>query len=120
MSLVAGTVPGGPGRPQLMCVGAPGGLSVHLFNPVDKTVLCNGLRVGRIVVDGTRPYTTLGCRRCTVEAIKRGYDRVIDVACPSTAWASSTVSTIGSTWSASASSSVWAAVLPGGATSTSG
>ncbi|WNV82918.1 hypothetical protein [Umezawaea sp. Da 62-37] len=78
MALTEHTAPGAPGRPELILVTAPGGASVHLFNPVDMTVLCNGLRSGRAGIGGNMFFELRGCRRCAVEAVKRGYDIVID------------------------------------------
>lgn len=70
--------PGGPGRPELLCVGSTGGLSVHLMDPVAKEVLCRGLRSGRVAMGlGLSPFAVSGCKRCATVAVERGYDVVL-------------------------------------------
>ncbi|MBB3053535.1 hypothetical protein FHS23_004589 [Prauserella isguenensis] len=69
--------PGGPGRPELMCVAATGGLSVHLFDPDANEVLCRGLRSGKIGVGTRLSFQDSGCRRCARTAAARGYQDLI-------------------------------------------
>lgn len=71
--------PGGPGRPELLCVGSPGGLSIHLLDMVTNEILCQGLRSGTGTMGpGLTPFELTGCTRCASTAAKRGYEFVVD------------------------------------------
>lgn len=64
--------------PELLLVGAPGGLSTHLLHHVDM-VLCRGLKGNVTVGPTTTPFALLGCRRCARAAMKLGYTEIVDV-----------------------------------------
>ncbi len=70
--------PGQTGRPDLLCVAARGGLSVHLYNPTEQQVLggcaaSDGVTAGPAVT----PFALNGCRRCARTAAQRGYTIVV-------------------------------------------
>ena len=71
------TVPGGPGRSELMSVRSEGGLQVHLLDKQAGQVLCQGLRTGTVRIGPTPPFEHLGCRRCIRAAVKAGYTEII-------------------------------------------
>lgn len=52
------TAPGGPDRPELMCVGSSGGLAIHLYEPVEQQVEAILAFDGdRVPLSGFRPAT---------------------------------------------------------------
>lgn len=72
------TVPGGPGRAELMCVGSSGGSSIHLLDPVEQEVLCHGLRSDAVKMGPLlAPFELNGCARCASSASERGYEVVV-------------------------------------------
>lgn len=74
------TAPGGPGRPELMCVGSSGGLAIHLYEPVEQQVLCHRLQAETVRMGpGLAPFELNGCTRCASAAAGRGYEAVLAV-----------------------------------------
>lgn len=71
------TAPGGPTRPELLCVGSSGGQATHLYDPVTGHVLGDCLSSETITTDpALAPFELNGCRRCAATATERGYSIV--------------------------------------------
>ncbi|QRP43037.1 hypothetical protein [Amycolatopsis sp. FDAARGOS 1241] len=79
--LIPGTVPGEPGRPELMAVRSSGGLHRHLLDKQAGEALCRGLRSGTVRLDlgplYPEVFADLSGRRCLRAAVKAGYTQII-------------------------------------------